>query len=138
MENANVIAFERYTFKTGQALEEYDKWNKASMNPMMMSTGFRLGQDRSFPLEDKLSWISIQYYKDLQDYCCFVRSAERKAYEKDFRITWAGNIERSWRSLYLAVQRFNLFQRDPLDKGKIVDKNTILKNSPKKMHRLCG
>jgi hypothetical protein len=127
MRDSSIITIERITYITAEVLADYDKWGKASLNPMMMSTGFRLCTERFFPFEDKLTYISLSHYKDLESYFAFIRSAERNAYEKDTHTTWAGKFEESWRALYLIVKRFNLFQKDPIDKGAIFDKTTYLK-----------
>lgn len=127
MEGANVIAFERFKYETAEDVEKWNKWVPASTALMEMSSDALLGMERSFHLEEKFTYVSLNFYKDMENYFSFLRSPERNAMEKDFKITWGGKVERTWRALYFVVRRLNLFQRNPIDKGEIVDKATYLK-----------
>jgi hypothetical protein len=130
MEGASVITFNIFTFKTAEAFQDYDKWAKASFTPMLMSTGARLGGEMGSPLEEKLAYrqrLNINYFKDFENYFAFAGTTEFDAYWKDIYTTWNGKFDISWQSVYFVVRRFKGIQLTPIDKGKIVDKTTYLK-----------
>ncbi len=54
MEGANVLALALQTYKTTEVFDDRQKWAKASIVPMQMSTGNILGFDNCLSLEEKL------------------------------------------------------------------------------------
>jgi hypothetical protein len=108
VEGANVILFDSRTYKTAEVFDEYNKWSKASIGPMLMSTGNRLIGELGFPLEKKLPSVqtmAISYFKDLESYLAYTATPEADAYRKDIQVTWAGKYEQSV-AVHLVVRRF--------------------------------
>ncbi len=133
MENAHVITINRRTFKTAEAFEDWNKWAKGSLVPMVMSSDTTLGIERWLSLAENLIYtntMAISYYKDMESYIVDSRGAERNAYYKDITTTWGGKFEQSWNTVYLLIRRFKGNQTTPIDKGDIVDKTTRLKEFP--------
>jgi hypothetical protein len=108
VEGANVILFDSRTYKTAEVFDEYNKWSKASIGPMLMSTGNRLINEMGFPLEKRLpstQTMAISHFKDLESYLAYTATPEADAYRKDIQVTWAGKYEQSV-AVHLVVRRF--------------------------------
>jgi hypothetical protein len=89
MEGANVISFGLWTRETLETWKDFDKWTRFSRSPMLMSTGFRLGSEQGFPIEEKLISrrnINITYFKDLVSCLAHSATPEIDTSEKDFHI----------------------------------------------------
>jgi hypothetical protein len=99
---------------------------------MLMNSGYYLGIDRAVPIGDRLTShqrLTINYFKDLENWLAYTASPEQDAYIKDIYTTWGGKFERSV-STYFVVRRLKSLQSIQIDKGDIVDKNTYLKEFP--------
>lgn len=133
MEAANIITFNLRTWKSVESFEESDKWVKASIVPMIMSTGDMVATENFFPVEEKSTLpqqFIINYFKDFENYFRYFRSAERDAYIKDQQ-NWVDKFYLTRISVYFIIVRFTNKQVLPIEKGEIVDKDTHYKEFTK-------